>query len=131
MHPRARRGPTTSNTKKRRPPMNPHLDPTRPHRRLPAGRVAASLSVVLMLGALVEAAPAAAGGPSYDTWATAQKIDDVGGNHADLNSASSDGCPIQAPDGLNLYMATNRPGGHGGLDLWVATRQHRHDPWGP
>jgi WD40-like Beta Propeller Repeat len=27
-------------------------------------------------------------------------------------------------------MASNRPGGHGGLDIWVATRAHRGDQWG-
>ena len=41
-----------------------------------------------------------------------------------------DGCPIQSPDGLSLYMASNRPGGMGLLDIWVARRPHRHAPWG-
>jgi WD40-like Beta Propeller Repeat len=59
-----------------------------------------------------------------------EKIDEVGGNHADLNTSSLDGCPIQSPDGLSLYMASNRPGGKGGLDIWVATRSSTSDPWG-
>ena len=41
-----------------------------------------------------------------------------------------DGCPIQSPDGLSLYMASNRPGGKGGLDIWVATRATTSAPWG-
>src|SRR3954470_19834743 len=102
--------------------MNPIPDPTPPGRRWLARRALTSLSLVLIVGGLVEATSAAAGGPQFDSWATAQKIDTVDGNHADLNTSSVDGCPIQAPDGLSLYMATNRPGGHGGLDIWVATR---------
>lgn len=64
------------------------------------------------------------------TWAPAQKIDTIGGNHADLNTPSLDGCPIQSPDGLNLYIASNRPGGKGGLDIWVTTRASTGAPWG-
>ncbi len=39
--------------------------------------------------------------------------------------------PIQAPDGRSLYLASNRPGGKGLLDIWVARRQNAQDPWGP
>lgn len=63
-------------------------------------------------------------------WASAQKIDEIGGNHADLNTPYLDGCPIQSPDGLSLYMASNRPGGKGGLDIWAATRASTTAPWG-
>ncbi len=64
------------------------------------------------------------------SWTTAQKIDTVGGNSPELNTPSLDGCPIQSPDGLSLYMASNRPGGKGGLDIWVATRTTANAPWG-
>ena len=64
------------------------------------------------------------------TWASAQKIDEIGGHSAELNTASLDGCPIQSPDGLSLYMASNRPGGRGGLDIWVATRGSTSSAWG-
>jgi WD40-like Beta Propeller Repeat len=63
-------------------------------------------------------------------WGSAQKIDEIGGNHVDLNTPSLDGCPIQSPDGLSLYMASNRPGGKGGLDIWMATRASTTAPWG-
>lgn len=66
----------------------------------------------------------------FSGWATAQKIDEVGGNSSELNTPSLDGCPIQSPDGLSLFMASNRPGGKGGLDIWVATRQSTEAPWG-
>ena len=48
----------------------------------------------------------------------------------ELNTPSLDGCPIQSPDGLSLYIASNRPGGKGGLDIWVATRASAGAPWG-
>jgi hypothetical protein len=63
-------------------------------------------------------------------WSTAQKIDEIAGNSSELNTASLDGCPIQSPDGLSLYMASNRPGGKGGLDIWVAARSSTTAPWG-
>jgi hypothetical protein len=63
-------------------------------------------------------------------WSTAQKIDEVAGNSAEMNTPAVDGCPIQSPDGLSLYMASSRPGGRGGLDIWVATRSSTSAPWG-
>jgi WD40 repeat protein len=64
------------------------------------------------------------------TWSTPLKIDEVAGNAAELNTPSVDGCPIQSPDGLSLYLASNRPGGKGGLDIWVATRSSTSAAWG-
>ncbi len=52
------------------------------------------------------------------------------GSNPELNTAFNDGCPILSPDGLSLYMATNRPGGAGGLDIWVATRATTTSGWG-
>ena len=72
---------------------------------------------------------ALAAGP-FGAWDTAQKIDEIAGNHPDLNTPSQDGCPIQSPDGLSLYIASNRPGRHGGLDIWMASRPSEDDPWG-
>jgi hypothetical protein len=80
--------------------------------------------------ALAAATAAVAAGPHFTAWSTAQKIDEVGGNHVDLNTPSIDGCPIQSPDGLSLFMASNRPNGHGGLDIWVSTKASTRDPWG-
>jgi hypothetical protein len=33
-------------------------------------------------------------------------------------------------DGLELILTSDRPGGMGGLDLWVSTRNTTHDLWG-
>ena len=64
------------------------------------------------------------------TWVSAQKIDTMGSNSTELNTPSLDGCPIQSPDGLSLYMASNRPGGKGGLDVWMSSRASVGAPWG-
>jgi hypothetical protein len=66
----------------------------------------------------------------FSGWATAQKIDEVAGNSSELNTPYQDGCPIQSPDGLSLFVASNRPGGKGGLDIWVATRESTDASWG-
>jgi hypothetical protein len=87
------------------------------------GRARGSIALLLGLAVLALAGIASA-------WTSAQKIDDMGTNSSDLNTPSLDGCPIQSPDGLSLYMASNRPGGRGGLDIWVATRASTSAPWG-
>ena len=86
------------------------------------------LSTLGIAAALTLAGSALAMG--FSGWSTAQKIDEIGGNSAELNTSSLDGCPIQSPDDLSLYLASNRPGGQGGLDIWVATRQSTDAPWG-
>jgi hypothetical protein len=47
---------------------------------------------------------------NFSAWGTAQKIDEIAGNNSELNTPFQDGCPIQSPDGLSLYIASNRPG---------------------
>lgn len=89
-----------------------------------------ALVLALVLGAAAVAALAASAGPHFAVWSPAQKIDEVDGNSPQLNTAFTDGCPIQSPDGLSLYLASNRSGGKGGLDIWVATRARESDPWG-
>jgi WD40-like Beta Propeller Repeat len=87
----------------------------------------AKVLTTLGIAAAVSLAGAAV---ALSAWAAAQKIDEIGGNSPELNTSSLDGCPIQSPDGLSLYMASNRPGGKGGLDIWVATRATTSAPWG-
>src|SRR5688572_17054416 len=81
--------------------------------------------------AIASVVPAAAVAEAmhFSAWAPAQKVDEIAGNHPELNTPSLDGCPIQAPDGLSLYMASNRPEGHGGLDIWVARRASTDAPF--
>jgi hypothetical protein len=83
---------------------------------------------LLVLAAVLIAVPTAtAQAVNFSPWGGVTKIDEVPGNHPDLNTMALDGCPIQSPDGRDLYMASNRGGGQGGLDIWVA---HRDDPDG-
>ena len=86
-------------------------------------RIAVAAGIVL---------PIALAGSAYAAlaWTAAQKIDEMNGNNAEVNTPSLDGCPIQSPDGLSLYLASNRPGGKGGLDIWIATRTSPTAAWG-
>jgi hypothetical protein len=89
-----------------------------------------SLRIALTAAALFASLAGTAAAHPLGPWSTAQKIDEIAGNSSELNTPSMDGCPIQSLDGLSLYMASNRPGGQGGLDIWVSRRPHRHAPWG-
>ncbi|MHC4431031.1 MAG: LamG-like jellyroll fold domain-containing protein [Planctomycetota bacterium] len=46
-----------------------------------------------------------------------------------VNSSVRDFTPSVSADSLTLYFSSNRPGGHGNLDIWVATRPTMGDPW--
>jgi WD40-like Beta Propeller Repeat len=81
------------------------------------------------IAAVVGLAAAAVAMP-FAAWSSAQKVDEMNGNSAEVNTPALDGCPIQSPDGLSLYLASNRPGGKGGLDVWVATRSSTSAAWG-
>lgn len=87
-------------------------------------------SLALAAGVVILVTATAAGAMHFSGWAQAQKIDEIAGNSSELNTTSLDGCPIQAPDGLSLYQASNRPGGLGGLDIWVARRTSTDAPFG-
>jgi hypothetical protein len=94
------------------------------------GMKVALLAALIGVTALVAAAQAT----NYSAWSSAQKIDEIGGNSSELNTPFQDGCPIQSPDGLSLYIATTRPRFEGDtrtdLDIWVAKRASVGAPWG-
>ncbi len=48
---------------------------------------------------------------------------------ATINSTVLDAHPNLSKDGLSLYFTSNRPGGQGGNDLWVARRACEDCPW--
>ena len=48
-----------------------------------------------------------------------------------VNSPQSDGQAGLSPDGLELYFASNRPGGYGDYDIWMSNRASIENPWGP
>lgn len=66
----------------------------------------------------------------FTEWSPAVSAESLDGTNASLNTAFQDGCPAPSKDGLALYMASNRPGGQGGLDIWVARRASADDPFG-
>ena len=39
-------------------------------------------------------------------WSSAQKIDEMNGNSVEMNTPALDGCPIESPDSLSLYLAS-------------------------
>ena len=47
-----------------------------------------------------------------------------------VNSSSYDSDMSISADGLSLYFTSDRPGGSGSYDIWVATRETTQDPWG-
>ena len=69
-----------------------------------------------------------------DIWLTTRATtDDDWGNPVNLgptvNSSADDWGPNISADDLSLYFTSKRPGGYGGNDLWVTTRETIHDPW--
>lgn len=69
-------------------------------------------------------------GSGFGAWSAAVNVQSIPGTHVDFNTTDLDGCPFQSPDGKTFYMASNRPNGLGGLDIWVATRSSADAPWG-
>ena len=63
-------------------------------------------------------------GQQYSAWSAPVSLGAI------VNSAVTDGCPFIAKNGLSLYFASNRSGGSGGLDLYVAERAALDEPWG-
>ncbi len=74
---------------------------------------------------LVLASDIAAAAPRFSEWSVPISLGPM------INSASNDLGPAISGDGRSLYLGSNRPGGFGLADLWVAQRASVDDPWGP
>jgi serine/threonine protein kinase/Tol biopolymer transport system component/tetratricopeptide (TPR) repeat protein len=48
----------------------------------------------------------------------------------DINTSAVEGVPCISPDGLELYFVSDRPGGYGQPDIYVARRGTTNDAWG-
>jgi len=59
----------------------------------------------------------------YHPWGPPENLGSV------VNTDGRETEPSISADGLCLYFASDRPGGEGGLDLYVTTRPTREDPW--
>jgi Tol biopolymer transport system component len=89
------------------------------------------LAVGLVTLAAVAASMAAlASAGEFSSWAPAVRVESIPGTDPSFNGAALDGCPFVSRDGKRFYMASNRPGGLGGIDIWVATRDSVDEPWG-
>lgn len=66
----------------------------------------------------------------FGDWGAPVNAESILGTSQDLNTASNEGYPVMSPDGLSLYIVSDRLGGKGALDIWVATRLSTDDPWG-
>lgn len=91
------------------------------HARARRRVVAATMITVLMLSV-----PAGAAGRSFGAWQLA--LPEPG-----VNTGAAEGCPIESPDGLSLYIASNRAGGTGTPDpndIWVFHRASVDGTWG-
>lgn len=76
--------------------------------------------------ALLLLVPTGVAGKSYAAWGTAVA-------ETAINTAAAEGCPIESPDGLSLYIASNRAGGTGTPDpndIYVFHRESIDGPWG-
>lgn len=67
---------------------------------------------------------------NYTEWSPAIPVEQIPGTSTLFNGTAVDGCPFISPDGKRFYMASNRSGGRGGIDIWVSTREKTDDPWG-
>lgn len=93
------------------------------HDRRHAGRLILTSGAALTL--LCGTALAA---KEWGSWGAPVSAESLSGSSDQVNTASNDGCPILNPYDESLYMASNRPGGQGGLDIWIAPRNG--DGWG-
>lgn len=80
------------------------------------------VGAVLLVAASI--LPVAADAPSYSDWGAPTAVSEV-------NTAAHEGCPIESPNGKQLYIASTRAGGFGKNDIWVADRSKTSDPFGP
>src|SRR5262245_305285 len=69
---------------------------------------------------------APAHGPNLGAFATAVPVTEV-----NVEKPTAEGCPIESPDGLSLFIASNRTGTLGGNDIWVADRTKIGEPFQP
>jgi hypothetical protein len=93
-------------------------------------RIRSRLAIALSLLTLSALMATSAVAKHYSDWSPAQSIESLPDSSDQVNTADLDGCPIQSPDGLSLYMASNRAGGVGGIDIWRAQRNSTDEGFG-
>lgn len=86
------------------------------------------ITIVIGLAAAVSFGRVISAG-HYSDWSAPASAESIPGSSPDVNTPFGDGCPIESPDGLMLYTATNRSG-LGNNDIWRFHRAAIGDPWG-
>ncbi|MHC4520247.1 MAG: hypothetical protein ACYTAS_16775, partial [Planctomycetota bacterium] len=76
------------------------------------------------------------GSGDYDVWVTKRETVDSEWSvptslPSPVNSSAWDGVPSISPDGLMLFLCSDRPGGYGESDIWMTSRKAKEDAWGP
>lgn len=97
-------------------------------RALPCG---AFILCLLSLACERESVPTALAGvraaedvPQYSAWSAPAHLGAI------VNSSAADIELAISKDGLSLFFASNRPGGFGRQDIWVAQRPRHDEAWG-
>lgn len=68
----------------------------------------------------------------YSAWSPAVSVELAPpGAHSAFNTEFVEGCPLTSRDGKSFFLASTRPDGLGGIDIWVSKRESVRDPWGP
>ena len=88
------------------------------------------LTFVVALATFISVSSVAAAAAEFGPWSQAARVESIPGTAADFNGPELDGCPFISSDGLMFFMASDRPGGRGGIDIWLSTREDTDDPWG-
>lgn len=86
-------------------------------------RLLSLLATIGLTAMLAMPGPVAA--KQFSAWADPSQ-DGLG----NVNTTSLEGCSMQSPDGLSLYFASDRLGGLGATDIWVAHRVSTDASWG-
>jgi hypothetical protein len=106
------------------------LSPRIPDRAAACTSPRAAFVAIAVTLAVLTAAPRAFA-QNVREWSSAVSVDP--NRQQGVNTSVNDGCPIEAPDGHILFLASNRiPGAPGtkDLDIWVAYRDGDGHPWG-
>lgn len=68
---------------------------------------------------------------TFGGWSAAVSIETaLPGAHPNFNTSALEGCPFISRDGKRFFIASDRAGGQGGIDIWMSTRASVDDPWG-
>src|SRR5215208_747111 len=95
------------------------------------GRKASARAIAFVAVAAAAISSSALAMPDeFSGWSLATRVEAAPGTDPAFNGPSLDGCPFISRDGKTFYMASNRPNGEGGIDIWVSTRASVDDPWG-